>query len=212
MRKVYNGEDCRAIKCHNYEQALDVIKSGAWFRTQSFDFYYRAIPCETHKEMPENVALFHKACVTGKLQYKEFYRLEKSQDANVVIFTGEDLKDLICKELNSWALNMNPKTLRAFSGRSFESYMNSVPKEILLDNGFYKRMQVALESGFVQRIKSMPLEQVCELDEVKNMVCASKDIFDKVVKTNVESQDILETNSRQKFDEAIARTHEIFSK
>ena len=46
---------------------------------------------------------------------------------------------------------MNAETLTAFGGRRFKSFLNAIPKEILLKDNFIKRAKKALSAGFNNR-------------------------------------------------------------
>lgn len=210
MRPIFTGKAYQTIKAFNFDELLLTIKNGDWFKTGDFRCYYRAIP--SNVKLPPNVVLLECQSNTCNNKTKFFFNLEKSDSPDERIYAGKDLEKLICDRVVSWAKNMNPKTLRAFGGSSFKSYLNHIPREVLLKGDFSERLRVSLEKGFVERIESMPLASESDLDDVVSMVEESKKQLDNVVKKQDENQSLLEDNSRKKFDEAIEKTHQIFSK
>ncbi|MGN1200638.1 MAG: hypothetical protein ACI4R8_00030 [Candidatus Caccovivens sp.] len=205
-----NNSYLRTMNAYNYDELLQVISSGKWFKNGDFDFYYRAIPYSG--ELPENVVLLEMRCNTIKrVKHQWFYKISKSNYSQNLIYSGKNLESFMCERMKQWALNMNPKTLRAFAGRSFKSYLNAIPRD-LLNEEFVEKLNKSLEEGFVKRIKSMPLSEESQLEDVKQMVQKSRDLFKDIVVGNAQSKDEVDTNKKQKFDDAIKTTQEIFAK
>ena len=61
------------------------------------------------------------------------------------------LEEYILLDLRDWAIELNPKTMTAFGGRRFKSYLNAIPSEVLSKEDFLKRAKNALSAGFRKR-------------------------------------------------------------
>ena len=145
------------------------------------DFYHRYIPCEVGRgyTLPENVGLLRDVCVTSvNTKYKYFYEFVKVNDPKAKIYIGKDLEDLICRELSMWAQNINVK-LKAFSGRDFCSYLNAIPSEVFLKEGFKERMKNALKEGFVKRSEKNDAVTLSGLSELLDVAYELKDSCQK---------------------------------
>lgn len=150
---LYRGRYYKTIKCENFVALQIALQDGHWFRTNTdLDFYYKMLPASAAPgyEMPEDIVKLRSVCVTSfSTKFTYFYKIEQSTGGH--IYFGNELKDLICKELKEWTREMNPSTLRAFGGKSFVSYLKAIPDEIYFSFKFLQRMQKALASGFARR-------------------------------------------------------------
>lgn len=204
MRNSFYGHVFTTIKCSNFEELLEAIETGAWFKTDDFDWYYKKIPYggNGHNPLAENVFAARRLCVTSiNTQFSCFCRIEKAESSQSKIYTGKELENKICEELRLWAVNINPKTLRAFSGKSFVSYLNAIPKEIYLKGNFANRMETALIQGFVQRMEAVSQDNADELDTIFALSKQAKELVKLNLKEKSKTQKDAENNTVQTFEE-----------
>ena len=149
MRKVFNGSTYDTIKCGNVEELKKTLRKGRFFkRTETDDFYYRAVPCSQY--LPDDVVLLERRCTTSKTTYCTFfYKIEK--DEKEKIYSGESLENVILKNVEDWAKEINPNTMTAFHGKRYKSFINAIPNEFLCKNKFFDKMKASLIKGFKKR-------------------------------------------------------------
>ncbi|MBP3432050.1 MAG: hypothetical protein J6K39_04280 [Clostridia bacterium] len=214
MIRRYYGQVGRKIFCKNLEEVKQLKDSGEWFRTESLDFYYKCLPYECARGVlpPKDVSLLRMVCVTSvTTKYTYFYQFVEKE--NVKLYFGKELEDLICKELKLWAMDLNPKTLRGFSGKSFEAYLRAIPKEIYLKEGFVEKMKKALKSGFVKRIKTCDFTSENELQDIENLASVScKLLEENRISKNATQQKVEENALAAQKSEAINKIEKIFEK
>ena len=199
MRLIYRG-GYRSMPAYNFEELKKAVESGEWFRTDAFDFYYKSVPYNSnYGEVPENIVPLKRVCVTSINSYwSSFYKLEKSDNESTRVYAGKDLEDLICKELTSWAKNLNPLTMKAFGGRDFFCYLNAIPKEIILKEGFVKRMESALKKGFIVRAKTAKQTDIPYIDGLSKLAQDSvQKIYKKRESEQFELQEKIEANFKK---------------
>lgn len=195
MRHIYNGNCYNRIKCSNYDEVIDAIKSGEWFRTDSMDWHYISVPFEVSRNtsVPGNVFLLRRVNVTSvTTKFTYFYTIEKDETTSSKIYVGKALEDKICDEVKMWVKNINPKTLKAFGGHDFTSYLNAIPQEVFLRDGFADRLKKVLVSGFVERIKKETTEE--GIDRISTISAITKKIVDANLNKSV--ADNQETNEK----------------
>ncbi len=169
------------IICSNYDQVVDAIKSGEWFRTDSMDWIYKSVPVETVDgvEVPEGIYCLRRVCVTSPTtQFTYFYHIINSETTKNKIYSGKALEDKICKEIKAWIKEVNPKTLRGFSGKSFVSYLNAIPKELYLNGNFEERVKKSLTNGFVDRMQKLESGDAKELEDIFNLSKTTREIVE----------------------------------
>ena len=149
MRKVFNGSTYDTIKCGNVEELKKTLRKGRFFkRTETDDFYYRAVPCSQY--LPDDVVLLERRCTTSKTTYCTFfYKIEK--DEKEKIYSGESLENVILKNVEDWAKEIKPNTMTAFHGKRYKSFINAIPNEFLCKNKFFDKMKASLIKGFKKR-------------------------------------------------------------
>lgn len=204
MRLIYRG-GYRTFPVFNIEDLNKAIESGEWFRTNEFDFYYKSVPYNSsYEELPNDIVPLKRVCVTSVNSYwSSFYKITKSNNENAKIYIGADLENLILKELAMWAREINPKTLKAFGGKDFNSYLNAIPKEIILKDGFIEKMEEALNSGFSTRIrKENPINRPVIKTLQKLTTLSLSNTFKKRLSEQIE----LEKKLEEKFNKLKEKT------
>lgn len=151
MRLKYSGVAREVIRAHDYDKVVGKIKKGKIFRCGALNFY-----CKLSKYKPNVVAdgvfLLDMVCATSDTTRRTcFVRVEKSDNENDAVFFGKALEEYILSDLRDWAIELNPKTMTAFGGRRFKSYLNAIPSEVLSKEDFLKRAKNALSAGFRKR-------------------------------------------------------------
>ena len=149
MRYVFTGATYGTIKCKNFDELQEALNNGCYFKlTPNDDFYYRAVPYS--KYLPENVVLLERRCATSKTSYYTFfYKIEK--DEKEKIYSGENLENVILKNVEDWAREIKPNTMTAFHGKRFKSFINAIPNEFLCKDKFFEKMKASLIKGFKKR-------------------------------------------------------------
>ena len=149
MRKVFNGSTYDTIKCGNVEELEKTLRKGRFFkRTETDNFYYRAVPCSQY--LPNVVVLLERRCTTSKTTYCTFfYKIEK--DEKEKIYAGKDLENVILKNVEDWAREIKPETMTAFHGKRFRSFINAIPEEFLCKDKFFDKLKSSLKKGFIKR-------------------------------------------------------------
>lgn len=203
MRVLFRGF-YRNIYCCNFDEVIKDVKQGEWFRTDSMDWYYKVISYGdgTFDKIPAGVYLLQMQCATSvKTRWKTFAYFLKSDDTEQKIYVGKNLEDKICEELKLWVKEMNPRTMRAFSGKSFVSYLNAIPKDIYLREGFADRMKQVLTDNFVKRIKKLDADHMEELNELYTISKSSKEIIDKNLALLNKENSLAAEKSKETFEQ-----------
>ena len=179
MRDSYSG-NYRTFKCNNYDEVIAQIKNGDVFRLDAMDWYYQVIPHDG--VLPNDIFYMRRTCITARsAKWRWFYKIEKDENGSQ-IYVGKALEDKICDELKLWARDMNPKTLCAFSGKRFVSYLNAIPSEIYQREGFAERMKKTFNSGLVKRMNYLHNGQEVELERLYTISQTAKKIVDENLK------------------------------
>lgn len=149
MRKVFNGSTYDTIKCGNVEELKKTLRKGSFFkRTETDNFYYRAVPCSQY--LPDDVVLLERRCTTSKTTYCTFfYKIEK--DEKEKIYSGKNLENVILKNVEDWAREIKFETMTAFHGKRFRSFINAIPEEFLCKDKFFDKLKSSLKKGFIKR-------------------------------------------------------------
>lgn len=153
---------------YSSQEEFDAIKNGELFKTENFNWYCRAVEFDVKGSapIPTDMVCIEKTCSTSKCTKRwSFYKLEKMSGQKIYYAGG--LKRKIYSEISSWMRNVNPKTGRAFSGKSFLSYIKALPREFLLDEKFYEKVQDLIAKGAIERIKGAQLEEINFITEFK---------------------------------------------
>lgn len=199
MRHIYSGSCYNRIKCSNYDEVIDAIKSGEWFRTDSMDWHYISRPFEVNRNVPvpENLVLLKRVCVTSvTTKFTYFYLIEKDETTSNKIYVGKALEDKICEEVKMWTRDLNPKTLKAFGGHDFSSYLNAIPREVFLREGFVDRLKKVLVDGFIERIRLETTEE--GIDRISTISSITKKIVDaNLNKSKADNQDLNEKTNKK---------------
>lgn len=181
----YYGETVPKLYCSNDEEIKAII-SGELFKTESFTWYCRAVPFEarTNKAVSSNLVCLEKYCSTSRCTKQwSFVVLEVNAEGH--IYCGEELEKKILKEVASWMKNINPKTKRAFSGKSFESYLNALPTEFMVDEKFVDKVKDVIRRGAVGRIKgALGLEEIKSIQELSKF---ANEVLNKNHKASLEA-------------------------
>lgn len=152
MRFSYPGRPYDILYCYNYNEAVEKIKNFEKFSVNNRNYYYQLSSASSSGTCPEDIFLLEMICknsVNAKHTY--FVQIKPSESKKDVFYFGANLENHILKMLNLWGGKMNAETLTAFGGRRFKSFLNAIPKEILLKDNFIKRAKKALSAGFNNR-------------------------------------------------------------
>lgn len=194
------------INCDNPDVLRDALEKGLWFRTkaiepedwyqkinsrnrykvekQNFGFYYKSQPYTVYKGQTKDPDVFCAKCVcvtSRTTRYTKFYHIGAHSKEVLHVYTGKELEDLILSDVNSWAKQMTPQTMRAMSCKWFVPYLHALPQEILLQEGFVDRIKTSLEEGFTSRKASQKLVRAANeiLDDCVTLKKEGKLAFDK---------------------------------
>lgn len=205
MKDMYRGHAYGLIKCSNFDELKEVLQNGECFRVSNMPWYFRAIPFQAPSGVNvENVAYLRRVCTTSvTTKFTSFYHIEKSDDSSLKVYKGKELEDLICDELNKWIKNLNPKTLKAFSGKSFVSYLNAIPQELLINENFAKKVKKTITNGCVKRVKSADSEEIIE--NFYTISESSKKIIDEQKKRGFENSSNISEKSLKNLEEIKAK-------
>lgn len=182
MRQIFNGECYNKIKCCNLAEVLDDIREGEWFRTDSMDWYYRSVPFETRNNVsvPSSLFLLRRVLVTSATtKYTYFYNIEQDDSTSLKIYTKTALEDKICQELKSLRKDVGSKTVTPASVKKLINYLNAIPQEFFLREGFGDKVKEALKIGSGLRGKRLIIENRMVGDIIDEKVAkAQKDDAD----------------------------------
>ena len=189
MRQIYDGHCYNKIKCCNLEEVIDDIKDGEWFRTDSMDLYYRSVPFETRNNVPVPSSLFllRRVLVTSATtKYTYFYNIEQDDNTTLKIYTKTALEDKICQELKSLRRDVSSKTVTPASVKKLINYLNAIPQEFFLREGFGDKVKEALKIGSGYKGKKLMIENKLVGDIIDEKVAkAEKDDADASAKLQI---------------------------
>ena len=194
------------LECDNIDVLRNALEKGLWFRTKSiesedwyqkityknsykiekqdFGFYYKSQDYSVYKGETKDPDVFCVLCVyvtSRTTRYTRFYRIGAHAKQVVHVYAGKELEDLILTDINNWAKQMTPDTMRAMSSKWFVPYIHALPKEILLQEGFVDRIKGALKDGFNSRGASQGLIKTANkiLDDCVTLKKDGKLAFDR---------------------------------
>ncbi len=152
------------------EEDYQAIKNGEIFKVEGdFDWYYKSIPFEnrTDEIIPEEMVCLRKQYISSK-QAKRWLFFKLVQNSNAKIYYGDSLKDKLVQEVGIWMRDINPRTKKAFSGRDFTSFINTIPAEIIVDEDFCDKMKRKMKNTLCQRVKnSKSINEIISLTGLK---------------------------------------------
>lgn len=179
MRNIYDGTGGYTLKCCNLSEVIDDIKAGEWFRTDSMDWYYRSVPFQVGNgvSVPSSVFFLHRVCVTSfSTKYTYFYKIIQDDTTSVKIYTKKAIEDKICQELSILRKGVSSKTVTPASVKKLKFYLDAIPQEIYLREGFGEKVKEALKIGAGSRGKKLAIESQLVSDIVDAKVAkAQKD-------------------------------------
>lgn len=198
MRDIYRGI-YNTFKCNNFDEVIEHIKNGEVFRTDAMDWYYRVIPSEY--DLPKDVFYMRRTCITSvTTKWRWFYKVERDGNGSK-IYVGKDIEDKICDELKLWAREINPKTMCAFSGKRFVSYLNAIPPEIYAHEGFVDKMKKTFNNALIKRMKGLQEGQEMELERLFTISQTTKEIVDENLKRADLESAVKGQKASQEFEE-----------
>lgn len=182
----YEGENV-ADFYYATEEDYQAIKNGEIFKIEGdFDWYYKSVPFENRTRgmvLPEELVCLRKVLVTSKTAKWWRFRMLK-QDDKAKIYYGEALKAKIVQEIGLWMRDINPKTKKAFSGRDFKSFINTIPAEIMVDEDFCKNMKTKMKNTLYARVKnSKSIDEIVNLTDLKKF---ADELIDNAHRVGVE--------------------------
>ena len=177
MRNIYDGTGGYTLKCCNLNEVIEDIKAGEWFRTDSMDWYYRSVPFQVGNgvSVPSSVFLLHRVCVTSvSTKFTYFYKIIQDDTTSVKIYTKTALEDKICQELSILRKGVSSKTVTPASVKKLKFYLDAIPQEIFLREGFGEKVKEALKIGAGSRNKKLAIENQLVSDIVDAKVAKAQ--------------------------------------
>ncbi len=201
MQNIFNGRYSQFF--YGAEEDLEAIKNGEIFQTVDFNYYYRVVPFTTNGShlAPINLVCIERRYSNSINAPKRYYFYELVQNPDAKIYSGDALKQKLVFDLGLWMKNIKPETKTAFSGKRFESFINAIPTEIVVDEDFCKRAKIKMKRTLCERVKkSKNVDEICSLTSLskyaENIVDrahkAGAEHFSASVKVAVEASEKLE--------------------
>ena len=161
MKNIYYGAGCFTLKCCNLSEVIDDIKAGELFRTDSMDWYYQSVPFQVGNGVSVSPSVFflRRSLVTSATtKFTYFYKILQDDTTSVKIYTKTALEDKICQELRVLRKNVSSKTVTPSSIRKLKFYLDAIPQELYLRDGFGEKMKEALKIGAGSRGRKLAIE------------------------------------------------------
>lgn len=190
------------------EEDYQAIKNGEIFKVEGdFDWYYKSVPFEnrTREIVPEEMVCLRRVLVTSKSAKWWIFRILK-QDEKAKVYYGEALKEKIVQEIELWMRDINPRTKKAFSGRDFKSFINTIPAEIMVDEDFCKNVKTKMKNTLCARVKkSKSIDEIVSLTELRKFADGLVDNAHRVGVEHFAGSVQVAQDSSQTLEEARAR-------
>ena len=147
------------LRVENFDEVKDKIEKGMPFRIANEDWIYKV---EEYSSLPNGVYCLRRMHKQSKHSlFKHFFTFIKVEEPERKILVGKEHEDLILKEVEAWAREVNEKG-KAFSGCDFMAYMRAIPLSILSTGDFLEKVVDALDKGFEEKMKHVRGKEMVE--------------------------------------------------
>lgn len=200
MRHFYTGYPYGKIY-YATDEEREAILNGEIFQTNDFSWYFKSIPYDVCAgyQVPEDFVNLELDCTTSKYT-KQWRYFQLVRDPNAKVYYDEKLRNKIFADLKLWMRDINAK-LRAFSGKSFISYINALPERFLIDENFIVTAKFVVKSELDARVAKRRMGKIMATGISKMASQALDQAHSKVAgEFEVVAQRVAETE--QVFDDA----------